>query len=88
LFHCLLSESADGSLTVTTSNDNFNTTLTGPGLPDNMQPQVSGSKLTMAMHPRNWDTVLELTGTFNGSRIDGSVHNTDESNCNFTMVRQ
>jgi hypothetical protein len=91
-----LSESANGSLSVTTSNDNLNTTLTGPPpAPDNwgtkMRPQVIGSTLTMAMHPRGWVSVLELTGTVNGSRIDGRIFHDDgngKGGCNFTMVRQ
>lgn len=88
-----LSEGADGSLRATTSADALNTTNVGPDpAPDSwgskMRSQVSGSVFNLVLHPKSWVSVLELSGTVNGSRIDGRIHHYTNDDCNFTMVRQ
>jgi len=82
-----------GSLTATTSDDKLSTSWTGPtpapeSMGSNMKSQVSGSTFNLLLHPKGWVSVLEFTGTVNGSRIDGRIHHYNTDDCNFTMIRQ
>lgn len=49
--------------------------------------RVTGNTLTMTLHPVNWASVLQLTGTISGPRIDGTVHHYGGDDCAFTMVQ-
>ena len=75
------------------ANDQLNTTLQAPDPAPNswsskMKSQVIGAVFNLLLHPSGWVSVLEFTGTVNGSRIDGRIHHYTTDDCNFTMIRQ
>ncbi len=88
-----LSQGAGGALTASTSDDSLNA---GFQLPEpapgawgtKVISRVSGSQFNLALRPKGWLSVLEFTGTVNGSRIDGRIHHYTTDDCNFTMVRK
>lgn len=83
-----LAQGPNGSLTATTTNDQLNSELAPPDTwGSKMKSQVSGSTFNLLLHPKGWVSVLEFTGTINGSRIDGRIHHYTTDDCNFTMVR-
>lgn len=87
-----LSEDANGALSATVTDDKLGTSMVGPDPAPNswgskMRSQVSGNVFSLLLHPNGWVSVLELTGTVNGSRIDGRIHHYTTDDCSFTMVR-
>ena len=87
-----LTEGPGGALSATLSNDKLNASWQAPDPAPNswgskMRSQVSGSTFNLLLHPNGWVSVLEFTGTVNGSRIDGRIHHYTNDDCNFTMVR-
>jgi len=88
-----LSQAANGALTATLSDDKLNASWQAPDPAPNswgskMNSQVSGTTFNLLLHPSGWVSVLEFTGSVNGSRIDGRIHHYNSDDCNFTMVRQ
>jgi hypothetical protein len=86
-----LNEAADGSLTGSVQNDPLKPEVwtdatRSSNNPGPMKSQQSGNNVTLVLHPLNWESVLQLNGTLNGSRIDGTVHHYTNDDCTFTMM--
>lgn len=84
-----LTQAANGALSAVLSDDPLKAETAPKGTAGStMVSQVSGSTFNLLLHPTGWISVLEFTGTVNGSRIDGRIHHYTTDDCNFTMVRQ
>jgi hypothetical protein len=57
------------------------------GGPPAMRSMVSGSVMTLVLHPKSWISVIQLTGQINGNQISGNVHHYTNDDCQFTLVR-
>lgn len=63
------------------SSDSWN------GNPPPMRSRHSAKETTLVLHPAGWISILQLSGTGDGSRIEGAVHHYGSDDCRFTMTR-
>lgn len=83
-----LVQAADGSLTGTATNDKLNPEIKSIGyFGATIKSQYNSPTMTLVLHPAGWVSVLELTGTLNGSQINGAVHHYTTDDCSFSMLQ-
>ncbi len=86
-----LKEAADGMLSGSFETGEILADSSGGGWngdPPAMQSKRAGKGVTLVLHVKGWISIVQLTGAWNGSRIEGKFHHYGSDDGAFTMERQ